>query len=188
MSSGPGSQSSDAADREFSSVGADVRFEGRVIRAGIERFRFADGHEVQRDRVWHPGAVGILPLDDECVWLVRQPREAIGSTDSLEIPAGKRDVPGEPPLETAKRELAEEIGKQASEWRELLGFYPTPGFADEHVQLYVATGLSDVEAPSHADEDERIEVVRWPLTELDEAISQCVDAKTLIALLWLARQ
>lgn len=173
--------------RRFRSVGHEVRFEGRIIRAGIERFEFADGTEVQRDRVWHPGAVAVIPLETDSVWLVRQPREVIGAADSLEIPAGKRDVPGEPPLETAKRELAEEIGKQARDWRELLGFYPTAGFADEHIQLFVATGLSDVEAPSHADEDERIEVVRWPLERLDAAIAECKDAKTLIALLWLAR-
>jgi 8-oxo-dGTP pyrophosphatase MutT (NUDIX family) len=166
-------------------LGAEVKWDGKVIRAGLERFRYADGAEVTRDKVWHPGAVGILALDADQVWLTRQPREVIEASDSLEIPAGKLDVPGEPPLETAKRELAEEIGKRAERWEELLAFYTSPGFSDERVWLYLATGLSD--APGlEPDEDERIEIVPWPLERLDEAIEQCEDSKSLIALLWLA--
>jgi len=170
---------------EFEPTGSEVKWEGRVVRAGIERFRYPDGTEVTRDKVWHPGAVGIIPLDDEHVWLTRQPREVIGASASLEIPAGKLDVPGEPPLETAKRELDEEIGKRAEHWEELLAFYTSPGFSDERVWLFLATGLSD--GPKlPGDEDERIEIVPWPLARLDEAIEQCEDSKTLIALLWLA--
>jgi len=166
-------------------LGGEVKWEGRVIRAGVERYRHADGVEVTRDKVWHPGAVGIIALDDQCVWLTRQPREVIEASASLEIPAGKLDVPGEAPLETAKRELAEEIGKRAERWGELLVFYTSPGFSDERVWLFVATGLSDVPAVG-GDEDERIEILPWPLARLDEAILACEDSKTLIALLWLA--
>jgi ADP-ribose pyrophosphatase len=169
----------------FEPTGSETKWKGKVIRAGVERYRHADGVEVTRDKVWHPGAVGIIPLDDEHVWLTRQPREVIGASASLEIPAGKLDVPGEPPLETAKRELAEEIGKQAEHWQELLAFYTSPGFSDERVWLYVANGLSDSPAVQ-GDEDERIEIVPWPLTRLDEAIAACEDSKSLIALLWLA--
>jgi 8-oxo-dGTP pyrophosphatase MutT (NUDIX family) len=163
---------------------ADVEWEGRVIRAGVARYRHADGVEVTRDKVWHPGAVGIIALDDEHVWLTRQPREVVDAGASLEIPAGKLDVPGEAPLETAKRELAEEIGKRAERWEELLVFYTSPGFSDERIWLYVATALSDVPAVG-GDEDERIEILPWPLARLDESISACEDSKTLIALLWL---
>jgi 8-oxo-dGTP pyrophosphatase MutT (NUDIX family) len=166
-------------------LGAEVEWDGRVIRAGVARYLHADGVEVTRDKVWHPGAVGIIALDDRHVWLTRQPREVIGAGASLEIPAGKLDVPGEAPLETAKRELVEEIGKRAERWEELLVFYTSPGFSDERVWLYVATGLSDVPMVG-GDEDERIEVVPWPLARLEEAISACEDSKTLIALLWLA--
>jgi 8-oxo-dGTP pyrophosphatase MutT (NUDIX family) len=169
---------------EIEPVSADVKWEGKIVRVGVERFRYPDGTEVEREKVWHPGAVGILAVDDDHVWLTRQPREAIGAAASLEIPAGKLDVPGEPPLETAKRELAEEIGKGADYWEELLGFYTSPGFSDEWVQLYLATGL--VDAPGHKpDADERIEIVAWPVSRLDEAIAQCEDSKSLIALLWL---
>jgi 8-oxo-dGTP pyrophosphatase MutT (NUDIX family) len=166
-------------------IGAEVKWDGAVIRAGVARYRHADGTEVVRDKVWHPGAVGIIALDEAHVWLTRQPREVIGASASLEIPAGKLDVPGEPPLETAKRELAEEIGKRAEHWEELLAFYTSPGFSDERVWLYVATGLSD--SPKvEGDEDERIEIVPWPLTKLDAAIEACEDSKSLIALLWLS--
>jgi 8-oxo-dGTP pyrophosphatase MutT (NUDIX family) len=169
----------------FEHVGDDVRFEGGIIRAGSQRFRYADGTEVTRDKVWHPGAVGIVALDDDHVWMTRQPREVIGEAASLEIPAGKLDVPGEPPLETGKRELAEEIGKRAEHWEELFAFYTSPGFSDERVWVYLATGLSD--DPEHEpDPGERIEIVPWPLERLDEAIEQCEDSKSLIALLWLA--
>jgi 8-oxo-dGTP pyrophosphatase MutT (NUDIX family) len=170
---------------KFQSIGAQTTWEGKILRVGVERFRHADGGEVSREKVWHPGAVGILALDDQHVWLTRQPREAVGEGASLEIPAGKLDVPGEPRLQTAKRELAEEIGKQAAAWQELLAFYTSPGFSDERVWLYRAEELSDV-PDFEPDAHERIEIVAWPLDSLDEAIAHCQDAKSLIALLWLA--
>jgi 8-oxo-dGTP pyrophosphatase MutT (NUDIX family) len=172
---------------EFEPIETEVQWEGAFIRAGIERFRYSDGTEVRREKVWHPGAVGILAIDDEHVWLTRQPREAVGAQASLEIPAGKLDVPGESPLETGKRELAEEIGKQAAAWEELFAFYTSPGFSDERVWIYLATEISDHSGPVEADEDERIEIVPWSLSRLDDAIAQCEDSKSLIALLWLAR-
>jgi 8-oxo-dGTP pyrophosphatase MutT (NUDIX family) len=173
---------------EFELIGEETKWEGKIFRAGIERFRHADGKEVTRDKVWHEGAVGIVPIDDRHVWLTRQPREAIRSPDSLEIPAGKLDVPGESPLEAGKRELAEEIGKQAGQWEELTAYYSSPGFTDERVWLYLATEISDASEVGEAEEDERIEIVPWPLDRLDEAIAQCEDAKSLIGLLWLARR
>lgn len=168
----------------FRSVGADVQWQGSFIRAGVERFHYQDGAEVRRDKVWHPGAVGILAYDDVQVWLTRQPRETAGLQASLEIPAGKLDVPGESPLATAQRELAEEIGKQAALWKEICAFYTSPGFSDERVWLYEATDLSDA-AGAHPDEDERIEIVGWPLDRLPAAVGECEDSKSLIALLWL---
>jgi 8-oxo-dGTP pyrophosphatase MutT (NUDIX family) len=169
----------------FEPIDADVQWKGKFLRAGVEYFRHDDGTEVTREKVWHAGAVGIVALDAEHVWLTRQPREVVGAAASLEIPAGKLDVPGESPLQTAQRELAEEIGKRAASWREIFSFYTTPGFSDERVWLFLATDLSDG-GPAEAEEDERIEIVPWRLDRLEAAISECEDAKTLIALLWLA--
>jgi ADP-ribose pyrophosphatase len=170
---------------EFERISSETMWSGQIIRAGVEEFRHEDGERVVRDKVWHPGAVGILAIDDEVVWMTRQPREAAGVASSLEIPAGKLDVPGEPPLETAKRELGEEIGKRAERWQQLFEFWTSPGFTDERVWLFLAQGLSDIEGGAAPEEDERIEVVRWPLADLDGAISACEDSKSLIALLWL---
>jgi 8-oxo-dGTP pyrophosphatase MutT (NUDIX family) len=173
---------------DFQSLDRSVGWTGKFIQAGTERFRHADGAEVQRDKVWHPGAVGVLALDQGTVWLTRQPREVVGAPASLEIPAGKLDVPGEPPLHTAQRELAEEVGLRAARWKELFAFYTSPGFSDELVWLYEARDLSQ-DSGAQVEEDERIEIVEWPLDRLDDAIAQCQDAKSLVALLWLqARQ
>jgi 8-oxo-dGTP pyrophosphatase MutT (NUDIX family) len=172
----------------FEPVGSDVMWRGAIVTAGVEHFRHADGAVVARDKVWHPGAVGILAVDDTHVWLTRQPRETAGMTASLEIPAGKLDVPGEAPMACAQRELVEEIGKQAGRWEELEAFYTSPGFSDERVWLFLATELGDAEEEAEADEDERIEIVPWPLDDLDGALDESEDSKTLIALLWLARE
>ena len=168
----------------FESTGAETKWEGKMIRCGVEHFRLEDGREVSREKVWHPGAVGILAVDDTHVWLTRQPREAIGEPASLEIPAGKLDVEGESPLATAERELAEEIGKKASRWEEIMAFYTSPGFSDERVWLYLAGDLADADEVE-VDDSEQIEILPWPLDRLDEAIDQCEDSKSLIALQWL---
>ena len=170
----------------FEPIGSEPAWQGRIITAGLAHYRHADGAVVAREKVWHPGAVGILAIDEDHVWLTRQPREVSGLTASLEIPAGKLDVPGEPPLAAARRELDEEIAKSAEDWREIAAFYSSPGFTDERVIVYLARGLSGTSGEASA-EDERIEIVPWPLEDLDAAISEAEDAKTGIALLWLAR-
>jgi ADP-ribose pyrophosphatase len=172
-----------AADRRFEPLGGRTVYEGRIVTLRIERFRFADGEEVEREIVRHQGAVGILVHDDADVFLVRQPREAIDDPDFLEIPAGRLDVEGEAPLDAAKRELAEEIGKAAATWEPITDYVSTVGVMDEVVHLFHATELS--EAHAEAEHNERIEIVRWPLADLDGAIAETRDAKTLIGLLWL---
>ncbi|HEX5191479.1 MAG TPA: NUDIX hydrolase [Solirubrobacteraceae bacterium] len=172
----------------FTPVGSEPRWQGAIITAGSATYRYADGQVVTRDKVWHPGAVGILALDRTHVWLTRQPREVAGMTDSLEIPAGKLDVAGEEPLQCARRELAEEIGMYAGEWSELYEFYSSAGFSDERVWLYLARELSPADGGVAPEDDERIEVVPWPLDELAGAIAACQDAKSLIALLWLTAE
>jgi 8-oxo-dGTP pyrophosphatase MutT (NUDIX family) len=163
-------------------IGSRTVYDGRIARVREDEFRYPDGSTATREIVGHPGAVAMVAHDGERLYLVRQPREAVGEEALLELPAGKLDVPGESPLDCAKRELAEEIGKAASEWRELKRFFTSPGFADEEVIVYLATGLSDADADA---DDERIEVVPWPLVELDAAIDECRDSKSLIGMLLL---
>jgi 8-oxo-dGTP pyrophosphatase MutT (NUDIX family) len=164
-------------------IASEQVYDGKIASVRVDEFRYADGKTAKREIVAHPGAVGIVAYDEEVVWLVRQPREPVGEEALLEVPAGKLDAEGESPLETAKRELAEEIGKAAGEWHVLKRFYTSPGFADEEVHLFLATGLSDAEAD--AEEEERIEIVPWPLDNLDAAIDECADSKSLIGLLLL---
>lgn len=156
-------------------------FEGEIATVRVEEFRHPDGSIARREVIGHPGAVAMVAYDEEFLYLVRQPREAVGEEALLELPAGKLDVEGESPLDCARRELAEEAGKAASEWRELKRFWVSPGFAEEELTVYLATDLTDASAES--DEVERIQVVPWPLADLDGAIAECRDAKSLIGLL-----
>ena len=171
----------------FERVKSEPRYAGKIFTVCEEVFRHEDGGESTREIVHHTGAVGVVCHDGESLWLVRQPREAVGRPDLLELTAGKLDVEGEEPLETAKRELAEEIGKAAERWEPLQRFYTSPGFTNEELHLFLATGLSDVQQPE-VEEDERIELVVHPLAELDALIDEIVDAKTLIGLLELRRR
>jgi ADP-ribose pyrophosphatase len=166
----------------FERVRSRVVWEGKLATVRVERFRYEDGEETDREVVAHPGAVAVVARDEDRLLLVRQPREAVGEDALLELPAGKLDE-GEDPLTTAKRELAEEIGKGARSWRRLTSFYTSPGFADEECHVYLAEELYDEDAD--ADENERIEVVELPLAGLDDAIRECRDSKTLVGLLWL---
>ena len=166
----------------FERIDSKTVWEGEIATVRVDRIRYDDGDEADRERVSHPGAVAVVAHDGERVFLVRQPREAVAEQSLLELPAGKLDAEGEGPLETAKRELAEEIGKGARSWRHLTTFYTSPGFVEEVCHVYVATDLYDESA--EADEDERIEIVEAPLAELDAVIEGCHDAKTLVGLLW----
>jgi 8-oxo-dGTP pyrophosphatase MutT (NUDIX family) len=177
-------------------VGGETRYEGRIVSVREETFRYPDGGTAEREVVVHPGAVAVVAHDDEHVYLVRQPREPVEEPALLELPAGKLDrrspsvtgswcCEGESPLEAMKRELVEEIGMEADEWRELKRIYTSPGFAREEVRIYVASGLRAVE--HEPDPGERIEIVRWPIEDLTEAIIECKDSKTLIGLLLFER-
>jgi len=170
----------------FQRTGGETKYEGKIFSVVEETFRHEDGEDATREIVRHQGAVGVVAHDGEQVYLVRQPREAIGVPDLLEIPAGKLDVEGEEALEAAKRELAEEIGKAAEHWELLHDYYSSAGFTDEQCIVYLATGLSDADAD--ADEHERIDIETRPLSELDALIDEVRDAKTLIGLLELRRR
>ncbi|HEX8075463.1 MAG TPA: NUDIX hydrolase [Thermoleophilaceae bacterium] len=166
----------------FERIGGEEAWSGKVIAVQVDRFRYEDGEEAEREYVRQPDAVTILPFDGERLYMVRQPREAVGEQSLLELPAGKLDQEGEGAEQTARRELAEEIGKGAREWRELTSFWISPGFSSERMYLYLATGLYDEQA--EADENERIEIVTVPLDALDDTIADAHDSKTLVGLLW----
>jgi ADP-ribose pyrophosphatase len=166
----------------FERIGSEEVWTGRIASVRVERYRHDDGEEVEREVIGHPGAVAVVAHDGERLWLVRQPREAVGAQGLLELPAGKLDEEGEDALVTAQRELREEIGKSARTWKHLTTFWCSPGFSDERIWVYLATDLYDEHA--EADENERIQIEVVPLTELDDVIRRCEDAKSLIGLLW----
>jgi ADP-ribose pyrophosphatase len=150
-------------------------YEGRLLALTIERW---GKHE--REIVEHPGAVAIVAVDDEgYVTLVRQLREATRKR-LLELPAGTSEA-GEEPLETAQRELKEECGLTGGEWRELAAFWTTPGFCRERMHVFAAEGVERGK-PEPA-EDEELELVRWPVAEVEGRLAEIEDAKTLAGLL-----
>jgi 8-oxo-dGTP pyrophosphatase MutT (NUDIX family) len=165
----------------FERVESEEVYSGRIASVRNDRFRHADGEVVDREIVSHPGAVAVVAHDGEHLWLVKQPREPVGDY-LIELPAGKLDEEGEEPLATAKRELAEEIGKAAKNWVHLTTFWASPGFSDEAIHIYLATDLYDEHA--HTDEVERIEILKVPLSDLDDLIRSNQDSKTLVGLLW----
>jgi ADP-ribose pyrophosphatase len=158
---------------------------GALISLGEGTFAGPDGDEFTRDIVHHPGAVSVVPYEDDgTVLLVRQYRAAI-DRDLLEIPAGKRDVADEPPELTAHREMAEEVGRRAGRM-ELLGtFYNSPGFCDEYSFTYLARDLTPTAIEAHSVEEAAMTVERLPFDDALDLIrsGEIVDAKTIIALL-----
>lgn len=145
-----------------------------------------DGSVTERIAVRHPGAVGVVALDRDAVILIRQYRAAVGRA-LLEIPAGKLDVAGEPSAVTATRELEEEIGMRPGVIEPIFGFYTTPGFTNEHIELFVASDLTPVPPTPHGPEETAAEIVRVPLDELPQLLAsgEVLDVKTLAGLQWL---
>jgi ADP-ribose pyrophosphatase len=142
------------------------------------------GRDVEREVVSVPPAVAIVAHDGRRLWLVRQPREAVGAQDLVELPAGTFEQEDGSPLHTAERELAEEVGLSAARWEHMLTCFTSPGFTDEELHVYLATELSPVERPEASDTP-RIEIVTRSLQELDALIDEVADAKTLLGLLAL---
>jgi 8-oxo-dGTP pyrophosphatase MutT (NUDIX family) len=142
--------------------------EGHIWHVVVADFVDPDGHHFERDIVRSPGSVGVVPLFDTAsgfeVVMVRQYRPAF-ERDLWEIPAGMRDVPGEPAEETAARELAEEVGLAAGTLEALTPFLPSPGMTDAVAHLFLATDLVEVPRQLHGPEEEHMEVVRLPLKE-----------------------
>jgi 8-oxo-dGTP pyrophosphatase MutT (NUDIX family) len=165
------------APHEYQVVASEEIYQGRIITLRKDTVAMPGGGESVREVVHHPGAVGIVAIDDaDRVVMLRQYRHPIGE-HLWELPAGLRDVDGEPPVETARRELAEEVQLTAERWSLLTTHYPTPGFCDELVLLYLAEGLSDAALPEgfvveHEELDMTVE--RVPLAD---AVQWVFDGK-----------
>ncbi len=167
-------------------ISSEEVFAGRLISVVVDRVILPSGQEKSREVVLHPGAVAILPvLDDGRLLLVRQYRHPVG--DFLwEIPAGLID-PGESALLSAKRELREETGYAAEEWRRLLSFFTSPGFTNETITLYIAENLSQI---GQFDPQEIDTYNAYSLSELMGMIEagSLRDAKTILAILFWQSQ
>ncbi len=164
-------------------------FRGRILNMRVDEALLPDGTTAGREVVEHPGGVCVAALtDDDCLLFVRQFRYPYGEI-LPEIPAGKRD-PGETPLETGKRELKEETGYTAKNYLSLGRVYPSPGYFNEVIYMYLATDLAAGEVSP--DEDEFLEVEKIPLTTAVDMVmnDEITDAKTQAAVMkvWFLRQ
>lgn len=165
-------------------VSTERIFDGNIVRLRLSEYRRESGLVVRREVLDHHGAVVIVAIEDDQILMVRQPREAVQEV-MLELPAGKLDEAGEDPMEAARRELAEEVGREADRWSYLGGFYTAPAMITEFIHLFVATDLRPTDVAPIAEEE--IEVVRVPISHLPTVIERVRDAKTLVGLLRIAR-
>ncbi len=158
-----------------------TQFRGRVITVTVDDVTLPNGHRIQLEIVHHPGGAAIVALDsDQRVCLLRQHRHAAGGY-LWELPAGKLE-PNEPPLVTAQRELTEEAGRIANNWRSLGTCTPSPGVLRETVHLFLAT---DITAAPAAPESGEVFEVHWvPIAEAMQWIIEGVinDAKTALGI------
>lgn len=157
-------------------------YKGRVVEFNLEEAALPNGQTVQLEILRHPGASAVVPLqEDGRVVMIRQYRHAAGGMID-EVPAGRLD-PGESPVDCARRELAEEVGREAAIWERLGHIWTTPGFTDEKIHIFMARNLSSV--GQALEPDEVIEVVERPLEEAIAMIRQgeITDGKTICALM-----
>lgn len=159
-------------------------YDGKIIKVRLDTVRLPDGNESYREIVEHRGAVAMVPLEGDSVYLIKQFRKPIEKI-LLEIPAGRLEAL-EDPEECARRELAEEIGYWPQKLQLLSIFYTSPGFSNEKIYLYLAEGL--VTQKAQRDEGEFLEIVKLPLREAVKKIAtgEIEDGKTITGLL-LAR-
>jgi 8-oxo-dGDP phosphatase len=153
------------AEHDFQTVASETLYVGKIFALRADEVRMPHGNTARREVVEHYGAVAILALDeDDNIVLVYQYRHPLGRR-LWELPAGLLDLGGEAPHLTAARELEEEAGLAATEWRTLVDLDSAPGFSDESVRVYLATGLTDIGRPDAHDEEADLTVKWFPLDE-----------------------
>jgi ADP-ribose pyrophosphatase len=176
----------DSPDLTETELASETVFKGRLMHVKCDRVRLPNGGESTREYIVHPGAVVVIPVfDNGDVLLERQHRYPL-HRDFIEFPAGKIDE-GEADLVCAQRELEEETGYTASEWREITTIYPCIGYSDERLAFYLARGLT---LGDHArDPDEFLEVFRLPFGEAMDWVrnGKICETKTVIGLFWLEK-
>ncbi len=153
------------AEHDFETVGSETLYVGKIFALRADDVRMPHGNVARREVVEHYGAVAVLAMDDDHkVVLVYQYRHPLGRR-LWELPAGLLDLGGEPPHITAARELEEEAGLSAMQWRVLVDLDSAPGFSDESVRVYFATGLTDIGRPHARDEEADLTVKWFPLVD-----------------------
>jgi 8-oxo-dGDP phosphatase len=153
------------AEHDFETVASETIYVGNIFALRADEVRMPGGKTARREVVEHYGAVAVLAMDDDRnVMLVYQYRHPLGRR-LWELPAGLLDLGGEPPHITAARELKEEAGLAASTWHTLIDLDSAPGFSDESVRVYLATGLTDVGRPEAHDEEADLTLQWFPLEE-----------------------
>ncbi|MDP1672831.1 MAG: NUDIX hydrolase [Burkholderiales bacterium] len=158
-------------------------FDGVLLHVRRDAVQLPNGARATREYIRHPGAAMIIAMPDpDTIVLERQFRYPL-ARHFIELPAGKID-PGEDPLATAKRELREECGYAATDWRHLATLHPCISYSDERIELYLARGLNHVGAAP--DEDEFLEVMTVPLARALEWVrdGSITEAKAVTGLLW----
>ncbi len=149
----------------FETTSSETLYTGKIFALRRDQVRMPGGRDVVREVVEHFGAVAIVAMDDHNnIALVYQYRHAIGRR-LWELPAGLLDVGGEPAHLTAARELKEEAGLQAATWQVLVDLDSTPGFSDESVRVYLATGLTEIDRPEAHDEEADMTLQWYPLAD-----------------------
>lgn len=174
-------------DLEEKTISSQEIFAGKIIKVRVDTVTVPDGKQSTREIVEHRGAVAIVAVDtDKNICMVKQYRKPVEEV-LLEIPAGTMED-NEDPLECAKRELAEETGLRADKWEKILSYYSAPGFSNEILHLYLATGLNSGE--TDLDQDEFIEIVKIPLKQAYDSIfnGKIIDGKSIIGVQYTFKQ
>lgn len=168
---------------EVKRVGRELVYEGKILNVYRDHMEFSNGHTAEWDYIHHDGAAAVVPvMADGKILMVRQYRNAL-ERETLEIPAGKLDAPGEPGIECSRRELEEETGYRSDDLEWLLTLRTTVAFCNEKIEIYVARNL--IPSRQNLDEDEFVDVKAYSVEELKERIfaGEIEDSKTIAAIL-----